>query len=57
MDTSKQEQEDGNAPGASLCAGALFKNVNYGNRSQEVFGSLQCFLQVTLQCNKAILRN
>lgn len=37
MDTFKQEREDGDAPVASPCAGALFKNVNYGNRSHEVF--------------------
>lgn len=53
VSTSKEEQKDGDAPGGSLCEGALFKNVNYGNRSHKVFGSLQYLLQVTLQLNKA----
>lgn len=28
--------------------GALFKNVNYGNRSHKEFGSMRCILQVTV---------
>ena len=32
--------------------GALFKNVNYGNRSHKEFGSLQCILQVTVTLNQ-----
>lgn len=32
--------------------GALFKNVNYGNRSHKEFGSLQCLLQVTVTLNQ-----
>ncbi len=32
--------------------GALFKNVNYGNRSHKEFGSLQCILQVTVALNQ-----
>lgn len=32
--------------------GALFKNVNYGNRSHKEFGSLQCNLQVTVMLNQ-----
>ncbi len=33
--------------------GALFKNVNYGNRSHKEFGSLQCILQFTVTHNQA----
>lgn len=32
--------------------GALFKNVNYGNRSHKEFGSMQCILQVTVILNQ-----
>lgn len=32
--------------------GALFKNVNYGNRSHKEFGSLQRILQVTVTLNQ-----
>lgn len=51
--TSKQQQGDGDTPGGPLSAGALFKDISYGNRSHEVFGSLQYLLQVTLQLNNA----
>lgn len=53
MGTSKQQQGDGDTPGGPLSAGALFKDISYGNRSHEVFGSLQYLLQVTLQLNNA----
>lgn len=33
--------------------GALFKNVNYGNRSHKEFGGLQCILQLTVMLNQA----
>lgn len=51
--TSKQQQGDGDTPGGPLCAGALFKDISYGNRSHEVCGSLQYLFQVTLQLNNA----
>lgn len=32
--------------------GALFKNLNYGNRSHQKFGSMLCILQVTVTLNQ-----
>jgi len=36
--------------------GALFKNVNSGNRSHKEFGSLQCILQATVALNRVGMR-